>query len=146
MFDSLPDSSRVWIYTANRSLNEIEGSLNVEVSNFVSQWAAHGSGLFGEGKIINDYFLILVVDESRVGASGCSIDSSVKFIKALGEKYEIDFFNRLNMVIRDNDENKLVHFSELKNYQTAELYDPMITDLGTLKTNWLKPIIKTSYV
>lgn len=124
----------------------IENSLNEEISHFVNQWAAHGSGLFGHGIIINQYFLVLAVDESRVGASGCSIDSSVKFIKALGEKYGINFFDRLNMVIHDQGEDKLVHFSELKEYPNAELYDPMITDLGTLRSNWLKPVIKTSYV
>jgi hypothetical protein len=146
MFEHLPDSSRVWIYTADKSLSSIEDSLNTDISQFVSRWAAHGSGLFGDGKIIKNFFLVLVVDESKVGASGCSIDSSVKFIKSLGEKYRIDFFNRLNMVVRENGADSLVHFSELKKYNTAELYDPMITDLGNLRSNWLRPVSKTSYV
>ena len=146
MFEQLPDSSRVWIYTADKSLSSIEDSLNTDISQFFSRWAAHGSGLFGDGKIIKNFFLVLVVDESKVGASGCSIDSSVKFIKSLGEKYGIDFFNRLNMVVRENGTDSLVHFSELKKYNSAELYDPMITDLGNLRSNWLRPVSKTSYV
>lgn len=146
MFDNLPDSCRVWIYTGNKSLNYIEEILNNEISNFVSSWATHGTELIGQGKIINEFFLVLVVDESRVGASGCSIDSSVNFIKTLGLKYDIDFFDRMNMVIYQNGRNKLVHFSDLKEYKEFELYDPLIGNLGTLRTNWLKPIIDTSYV
>ena len=44
-------------------------------------------------------FLILAVDESQASASGCSIDSSVKFVKAMESELGTDFFNRMNLVI-----------------------------------------------
>ena len=45
-FNSLPETSRVWIYQCNRSLTENEIS---EISNkldiFIENWTAHGSDL-----------------------------------------------------------------------------------------------------
>lgn len=146
MFEHLPDSSRVWIYTADRSLSEYKTEIDQKLKSFVSQWAAHGSQLFGDAELLNDYFVVLAVDESRVGASGCSIDSSVGFIRLLAKEYETDLFNRMNVVIRIAGENKLVRFHDLANFADASVFDPMITNLADLRKNWLRPISATPYV
>ena len=45
-FNSLPDTSRVWIYQANRSFTEGElQEISTDLDEFLSQWTAHGEGL-----------------------------------------------------------------------------------------------------
>ena len=96
MFDHLSPHSKVWIYTANREFSsEDEAIIADAMKRFLPQWAAHGNALFGDYSLEYQRFLILVVDESQAGASGCSIDTSVRFIKDLGTRLNIDFFNRL---------------------------------------------------
>lgn len=145
IFEHLPDSSRVWIYTANRSLSEQKGAIDQKLKAFVSQWAAHGSQLFGDAAVLNDYFIVLAVDESRAGASGCSIDSSVGFLRLLAKELEVDLFDRMNMIIQSDGENSLVRFHDLSSLGEVLIFDPLISNLGELRKNWLKPISTTPY-
>ncbi len=83
-FNKMPANSRVWIYQAGRSFTPAEKEL---VSNrlkaFCDGWNTHGNGMPSSFEILDDQVLILAVDESNLGASGCSIDSSVKALREL---------------------------------------------------------------
>ena len=95
--------ARIWIYQANRFLSNDEGlSIKVDLDNFVANWTAHGSQLAGKAEIVNNLFLVLEVDEEVAGVTGCSIDKSVHFIKSLGDKYTIDFFDRMRVAYIDD--------------------------------------------
>ena len=147
MFPEFPENSKVWIYTANRQLSEKDKEIIAEeMSKFLPQWAAHGNSLFGNYSVEFDCFLILVVDESQASASGCSIDSSVHFIKELGAKLNVDFFNRLNMVIDENGVLKRVHISDLKEHPEAIVFNPMITNLGDLRSQWQVKVAESPFV
>jgi signal transduction histidine kinase len=41
---------------------------------------------------------VLIADENEVSVSGCSIDSSVKFIQHLQSEYQLNFFDRFYSV------------------------------------------------
>ena len=116
------------------------------MKQFLPQWAAHGNSLFGDYSIEHDKFLILAVDESQAGASGCSIDSSVRFIKDLGAYLKIDFFNRLNMVIEEGGELEIIHISDLKDHPNAFVFNPMITNLSDLRENWKVRVEESPFV
>ena len=147
LFPELSESSKVWVYTANRVLSDEEVSLlQSETDTFVRGWAAHGTGLKAKGTVIENRFLVLVADETEVHASGCSIDSSVKFVKSAGAQLNVDFFNRMQLVIRNNGELKYVHVSELKNHPDWEVYNPMITTLGELRSSWCIPISESPFI
>lgn len=95
--------ARIWIYQANRFLSNDEAlSIKVDLDNFVANWTAHGSQLAGKAEIVNNLFLVLEVDEEVAGVTGCSIDKSVHFIKSLGDKYTIDFFDRMRVAYIDD--------------------------------------------
>lgn len=95
--------ARIWIYQANRFLSNDEAlSIKVDLDNFVANWTAHGSELAGKAEIVNNLFLVLEVDEEVAGVTGCSIDKSVHFIKSLGDKYTIDFFDRMRVAYIDD--------------------------------------------
>ncbi|GAB5418896.1 MAG: hypothetical protein Crog4KO_01230 [Crocinitomicaceae bacterium] len=137
MFENLSAESKVWVYTADRTFTAADKEVIADaMSRFLPQWAAHGNSLFGDYTIERDRFLILAVDESQSGASGCSIDSSVRFIKDLGMHLNIDFFNRLNMVIEKEGALETVHVADLKSYPDATVFNPMITKLADLRANW----------
>jgi len=89
-------ASRVWVYVANRRLNDAEaGFVQDQLNAFVVQWTAHNQALQAAAEVYDHQALILMVDETQAGASGCSIDKSVHFLEALGREVDADFFERM---------------------------------------------------
>ncbi len=146
-FPDLPDTSRVWIYTADRTIDQQEQELiQAKLDAFIPEWTAHGAKISGDAGVIENYFVVLVVDESKAGASGCSIDTSTRFIKDLGSQLNVDFFDRLYMIVKENGENKRMHISELSNHPDAEVFNPMVSTLGELRNNWLVEVKSSPFV
>jgi hypothetical protein len=143
-FPQLSIESRVWVYQSNRPFTKEEKSnIEVNLNNFVAGWAAHGSQLVAKAEIVNDYFIVLAVDENTAMASGCSIDSSVKFIKEIGQQLNIDFFNRLKVVIEKNGETKMISFSDLTQYQDWNIYNTLVNNLKLLNSSFLIPVVES---
>jgi hypothetical protein len=138
LFNEFPDDSRVWLYLANRQLDATE-LLFAEgiLMEFILTWKAHGKNLKCNGQILFSQYLILSVNENYESASGCSIDSSVRFVKSLGNELNVDFFNRLNVlsVIGEN-ETKISNFFEASK-GTVPYLNPIIETLGELRSNWI---------
>ena len=137
-FQELPKDARLWVYQANRVIAADE---KVEISSilnqFISKWAAHGIPLKGEALVIKDRFIILGVDEKHEAASGCSIDSSVKLIKDIGKKFNIDFFDRLNLIVEKDSEMKVISFSELGNYSDCKIYNTLVNTVEQFNETFL---------
>lgn len=147
IFPEFSADSQVWIYAADRFLDDQETEkTNALIRDFVREWAAHGKGLFADGVVIEHNFVVIVADEKKVQASGCSIDASVHFIKELGKLLKVDFFNRLQVLIKKEDEFKRIPFHDLKNYPDWFVYNPMVKNLNDLRTNWLIPVNESVFV
>ncbi len=74
-FDSLPDDARVWVFGSSRALAPDERTrLLEEVDRYLGAWKAHGAPLTVGRQLLHDRFLVIGVDQSTAGASGCSID------------------------------------------------------------------------
>lgn len=98
-----PDS-RVWVYTSSRPLTEEEAAMaQKKLDAFCRQWTAHNQALKATGEVIENQLLILMVDETQAGASGCSIDKSVHFLEQLGEAIGTDFFERMRFAWVDSN-------------------------------------------
>lgn len=137
ILNDFPATAKVWLYQSDRAFTSAEKiTINQQLTAFIHEWAAHGTKLKASAELVGDFHVVLAVDESVYGASGCSIDASVRFIKSLGEQFGIDFFNRMNFLVESTNGLKLVHFSELKNYPDAYFYQPLVHSLGDLRTNW----------
>lgn len=103
-FNTLPDDSRIWVYQGSRSftkeeLVEVKQSLN----DFIMDWTAHGSELRAGYEIRYNRFIILALDQSQTGASGCSIDASVHFIQHLEKKYHLELLDKMNVSYKQGD-------------------------------------------
>ena len=140
-FEGYSDEAKVWVYQADRPLtvteqNEILGL----ATEFVAKWSTHGTALKAKAAIIPPFHLILSVD-GDVQASGCSIDSSVRFVKSLGQNLQIDFFNRLkSVIVQPNNGAQIISYHDLKDHLSAKVYHPTITNMKELRNNWLVPV------
>lgn len=143
-FDTISDSSRIWIYQADRQLigNEEEQILS-EVMDFMTKWAAHGQGLQASATIKHAQFLIIATDEAITSASGCSIDASVHLVQEIGRKFNIDFFDRLKLAFLTDESVNIVPLDQLKGTIKAgminaqsQFFDNTITSKGELKDKW----------
>lgn len=143
-FDRISDEARVWVYQADRKLSADEKTLITEqASGFLSQWAAHGSDLQAASAVLYDHFLVICIDESFQMASGCSIDSSVRFVQELGQRIGIDFFKRTNLAFEAGDGVRLVEMTQIKaaiqegSIEADSLFfDNNIQSKGQLASQW----------
>ena len=143
--------SRVWIYMANRTFSEAEEiEIESQLTGFCSTWAAHGQSLSSSGIIINKCFIVLCVDENRAGASGCSIDKSLHFIKSIENRFGVSLTDRQLIAYKGNDEIKTFRLEELDSlvrngiltHETL-IFDNLVTSLNDLRTRWLTPAKNT---
>jgi len=145
--NNLPDSSKVWIYQSSRKFSANEAVvINQKIKQFLQGWNAHKVEVVGDGKLLYNYFIVLMADESRVGVSGCSIDSSVHFIKSLGNEYKTNFFDRWNLAYIRNGEVTNCHREEFeKLLDLGEINDDTIVfnnllhTKGDFNTKWQVP-------
>lgn len=113
---SFSPQSRVWIYQSNRKFTNAEHSeIQQTLDGFTAQWQAHGNQLAAKGLIIYDFFIVLVVDENVASTTGCSIDSSVRLMKEIETKFNLDLFDRFNMAYKIADE---VHVATKEDFET----------------------------
>jgi hypothetical protein len=140
-FEELPDDARLWSYQADRKLTATEKAWVEEIlPDFLRDWAAHGAKLNAYGGILGDYHLVLVVNEDQANASGCSIDSSVRFVKHLEKELGISFFNRLKMLVDNGKEEFFTSYAELDGLkQDALVYNNMVMNVGEWKKGWKIP-------
>ena len=97
-FENLPDDSRIWIYQANRKLTDDEVTdMANQTANFLEQWTAHGAHLEAGFEIRYNRFLIIGLNQANASASGCSIDTSVRFVQSLENAYGIDLLDKMNV-------------------------------------------------
>ena len=96
--------SRVWIYQSSRQFQISESiEINNMLQRFVAQWNSHGTMVKGFAVLLFSQFIILMADETAMGVSGCSTDSSVRLIKEIESHFNVNLFDRqmLSFVIKD---------------------------------------------
>jgi hypothetical protein len=144
---SFSPQSRVWVYQSDRKFTSTEENeiLN-KLASFTTQWKAHGNELLAKAEIRYGFFIILTVDESQAGVTGCSIDSSVRLIKEIEQEYHVDLFNRFNIAYKVNGEvvvNSKEDFETLVNIKqvTPEtiVFNNMVQNLKELESKWEVP-------
>jgi hypothetical protein len=83
-FETLPDSSRVWVFGSDKLLTEEGTKLLLDgVDAHLADWKAHGAPLTVGREWRDGRFLIVAVDQSTAGASGCSIDGLFRVLQQL---------------------------------------------------------------
>lgn len=143
-FASLPSHARVWIYQADRELTNTDlDIISARLESFTDQWMVHGQPLEASFEIRFQRFIIVAASDHT---SGCSIDSSVRAIKEIGEIVQVDFFNRNLVCFKDGDNVFTVPLASLKEALTksirgAEVYvfNNLAHTKAAVETNWIQP-------
>ena len=143
-FEYLPSNSRVWVYQSEREFSDQEIIfISEKAIEFIDQWTKHGFNLKGSFTFKYNQFLILAVDEGFNNVSGCSIDSSVRFVKELETSLEVDMMNKMNISFKDGGHINIVKMSDFKEFTksnkiTSEtiVFNNMVSTIDELETQW----------
>lgn len=147
-FDEISDDSRLWIYQIDKELSQTENDeLLHETISFLASWTAHGSNLKAAAKIEKHRLLLIAVDESSAGASGCSIDSKMAFLREIQLKMKIDLFSRSDIFYVEKSSFKSMDLNNFKNLiskgelsEETLIYNTTIHRKGQLKSDFLIPV------
>ena len=142
-----PDS-RVWVYQCNRLFNIDEASeIEEMLSEFTQQWKSHGTPVKGAAHLFFGQFIILIADEQATGVSGCSTDSSVRMIKDIEQKFEVNMFDRTTLAFVMQDKVQLLPISQVPYafdngfIDSATLYfNNLVQTKQELENNWIVEI------
>ena len=147
-FDQMPEDARLWIFAADRPLDDAERDrLLWRVDAFLNSWAAHGASLTAARDWRYDRFLFISVDEATAGVSGCSIDALVHDIRALENELQVTLVDHAPVVFRDNGDIRRVSrqtFAEMARAGSVTRETPVfnnsLTTVGQLRSGgWEVP-------
>jgi hypothetical protein len=146
-FENLPDASRVWIFGSDRPLDE-EGTtaLLKGVDEHLTNWKAHGEPLTVGSQFRDNRFLVIAVDQSTAGATGCSIDGLFRVLQGLepqigaslvggGKVFYRDNHAAVQSTTRDQIPGLVQSGAITKN---TVVFDTSLTDLGAFRSGFEK--------
>lgn len=141
-------NSKVWIYQCNRDLNiaevtEIEKALKI----FSKEWTSHKQELKATGTVLFNRFIVLIADESLNSVGGCSIDSSVKFIREIEIHFAITLLDRTKMLFESEGVMKEISLNQLEEsisngtIESETIYfNNTVTTIAEMKNKWRVPV------
>ncbi len=146
-FEQIADTARIWIYQSNRAFTAAEQADILKRSEaFISEWTAHGSKLSSSVAVYHHQFLVMAVNEEAGLASGCSIDSAVRFIKSLEPAFGLNFFDRSQVAFFVNDQIVLMPLQKIKEkvaeghiQENTRVFNNLIGNKTELQSQWLIP-------
>src|SRR5664279_618339 len=111
------DNSHVWVYQSNRGFT-IKETIQIEdlLRNFTKGWKSHGTPVKGFANLFFGQFIILMADETAMGVSGCSTDSSVRLIKNIEQDFQVELFDRLILAFIIQERIQLLPLSKISTY------------------------------
>ena len=146
-FDQLSDTSKIWIYQAEKELdNEQIALVKTKLEKFLNTWQSHGKDLVASYKIPYNQFIIIGVDEDKTNSSGCSIDASVAVLKELEQDLQVALFNRMLVTFKIQDNVNTVSLPDLQRYikegkinPNTIVFNNLVKNKKELNQNWETP-------
>lgn len=147
-FNDMPDSSRIWIFQSEQPLEQAQiHQLDSQLKVFIEEWTSHQSTVRASFHFQFDYFVIVAVDETQVGPSGCSIDKLFRFVQSMESLLGFSLLSKNKIALMK--ENQIVTYSlpvfknMVKNGEIApqdQYFDLMVQDKSGLTKDWVKPV------
>lgn len=144
-FETLPDSSRVWVFGSDAPLSEAGTTALLEgVDTYLADWKAHGAPLTVAREWRDGRFLVVGVDQSAAGATGCSIDGLFRVLQGLegaagaslvggGRVFYRDDYGAVQSVPRGEVAALTANGRIAKD---TVVFDTSLTDLGTFRASF----------
>lgn len=153
--DHLPEdfagNSRVWIYQSSRLFQLSEAfALEDMLKDFIANWNSHGAPVKGYANLFFGQFIIVMADETQTGLGGCSTDSSIRLIKDIEKKFQVELLNRQMLAFLIKDKVQLIPMTQLKyalengfiNEETM-FFDNSVLTKDALMSRWITPAGKS---
>jgi hypothetical protein len=146
--DNFSPDSKVWIYQSSR-LFTLSEALDMEtlLNKFSAEWRSHGAEVNAYCNLFFGQFVVLMADETKVGVGGCSTDSSVRFVKELGQKFGVDFFDRTSLAFLVKDKIQVLPLNQLQyafdnGFITEDTlyFNNLVQTKKELESNWIIPV------
>jgi len=146
--NTLPGSSRIWVYQAEREFTPDEANeVSRSTADFIESWTSHSQQVHASFELRYNRFLVLMLDESRVPAGGCSIDTSVHFIRSLESKFQNPMTDRMRFAFRDGDKIRVMGKGEFEELVTAGnisgntvVFNNLVSSKRELDSQWEIPM------
>lgn len=144
-------TSRVWVYQSSRlfpfsELFELEDML----TNFIAGWNSHGSPVKGYANLFFGQFIVLMADETQTGLGGCSTDTSIRLIKSIEEKFNVELLNRQMLAFIVKDKVQLIPLPQLKYAfengfinEDTRYFDNSVLTKAEMINRWITPVGKS---
>ncbi|WP_339717948.1 hypothetical protein [Cyclobacterium amurskyense] len=144
-FDEMPKDARIWVYQADRPFDEQEKTWIIsKLVAFCNQWNTHGAQMPSSFDLKFDQFIILSVDESQLGASGCSIDSSVRIMRELEVKLNINLLDSGKVAYLEGENVRVAFLPDIKKHvvegslqSNSKMFNPSVSKIADLNDQWL---------
>lgn len=146
--DTLPDDSRVWVFTADRQLDSVvSAALATQLQEFLASWTSHRRELSAGFEIRYGRFILIAADESYREPSGCSIDTLVNGMRRIGDLIGIPLVDTRDVTWRSDacvESADRSGFEDLVAQGQVTLdtvvFDRTVASLGDVRNgNWEKP-------
>ena len=145
-FGEMHGHSRVWVYQSDRKFTAEELLwISASLKAFCAQWNTHGNRMPTSFDIRFDQVIILAVDESQLGASGCSIDSSVKTLREIEHRFGVNLLDQGKVsFLSYPDSLEVSNLMDIKSKVTEGILqaetivlNPVVSKKSDLDNNWL---------
>ncbi|HEY0298930.1 MAG TPA: hypothetical protein VGB84_06895, partial [Arachidicoccus sp.] len=122
-------------------------AIETHIEDFLSQWNTHGTPNTAFANLFFGQFIVIMADESLQKVSGCSTDSSVRFVKELEKEFSVNMFDRQSLAFIIKDKVQLLPLAQL-NYamennfiNAATLYfNNLVLTKKDWEQSWVIPI------
>lgn len=146
-FENIPDDARIWIYQSNRKFSDEEiAIIEQKCQDFIQNWSAHGTSL--EASFLTKYnrFIVFVVNQEVQAATGCSIDSSVRFIQELEQEFKVELLDKMNVTFKVGEHiahKPLIDFKKMAKEKAVNentiVFNNLVTTKGEFEDFWEVP-------
>lgn len=150
-FATLPDSARIWVFGADQPVRGAAAdTLLAAVDRFLAEWKAHGVPLHCARDWREDRFLVVGVDVTREGASGCSIDGMFRTLQDLERSVGARLVGGGRVFYRRDGATRAAsrdEFAQLAGQgdvtPETPVFDTTVTSMGDLRAKWERPASAT---
>jgi hypothetical protein len=149
----ISEDAKTWIYPSSRKFysTEIE-EIEHKIKTFVENWKSDDEQFKASYKLLYNRFIILFANDENSPLTNLDIDTSVSFILAIQEEYQVKLLDKMNVCFKQGE---FVQYKELKDFKkllknksiTAKsiIFDNLITTKIDFENNWELPIEESWY-
>ncbi|MEO6916194.1 MAG: hypothetical protein ABI151_11550, partial [Chitinophagaceae bacterium] len=117
------------------------------LKDFTSSWKTHGDKVKGYADLLFGQFVVIMADESDYGVSGCSTDSSVRVMKEIDSRFNVNMFDRQLLAFVVKNKVELLPMSQFSYAVTQEFIDGetlyfnnLVQTKEELEDKWIIPV------